>query len=104
MYKGRWERMEQILNILSNSDCTVTEMRDQIILQGENLSIRLVDVMLKHYFDISLVNRKKDRSIEYNPYRYRLSGKGMEQLEFLNSGGHLKYIEKYNEKYNIQAH
>ena len=100
--KERWERMEQILTILNNSDCTVAEVRNQILYQGENLSIKLVDVMLKHYYDNSLLNRKKDRTIEYNPYRYKLSKTGMEQLEWLKSGGHMKYITKYNEKYNIQ--
>ena len=102
MYKGRWNRMHQILKLLNESEYTVVELREQILYQGENLSIRLVDVMLKHYFDISLVNRKKDRLLERNNYRYRLSNLGIEQLAWLNSGGHLTYIEKYNEKYNIQ--
>lgn len=100
--KGRWERMHQMLNILSRTECTVVEMRNQLILQGENLYIRLIDVMMKHYYDDGLLNRKKDRLIERNPYRYSLSKKGMEQLEWLLSGGHLKYIERYNTKYNIQ--
>lgn len=102
MYKCRWERMEQMLNILSSSGYTVTEMREQLLLQGENLYIKLIDVMLKHYYDNGLLNRKKDGFLERRPYRYRLSRKGMKQLEWLNSREHLKYIEKYNEKYNIQ--
>ena len=101
--KDRWERMHQVFNILNNSDCTVTEMRDQIILEGELLSFQAIDNLLRHYFKFSYLNRKKDRSIEYNPYRYRLSEFGSGQLAWIESGESLKYITKYNEKYNIQV-
>lgn len=103
MYKGRWERMHQVFNILNKSDCTVSEMRDQLILEGDLLSFQDVDNLLRHYFKLSYLNRKKDRLLERNPYRYRLSGIGVKQLDWIKSGEQMKYVTRYNEKYNIQV-
>jgi len=101
--KDRWERMGQILTILHNEDCTVAEMRDKLILEGELLSFQAIDNLLRHYFKYSYLNREKDRTLERNPFRYRLSEFGMGQLAWIKSGESLKYITRYNERYNIQV-
>ena len=101
MYKGRWDRMHQVLSLLEDSEYTVSELREKILYQGDNLTINLVDCLLRLYFKDSFVNREKDSLLNRKKYRYRLSNLGIEQLTWLNSGGHLRYIEKYNEKYNI---
>lgn len=100
---GRWNRMHQIFKILDNSPCTVAEMREHLLQQGDDLSRDHINFLLRHYNKISFLNRKKDKTSKYNPYIYRLSEKGVDQLDWLNLGGHLRYIEKYNEENNIPA-
>ena len=101
---GRWERQQQFLEILEDSPCSVAEMRDELLSQGDDISTDHINFLLRHYFKFELLNRRKDRSGNRpHRYRYRLSEKGMDQLEWLRERGQMEYIKAYNKKYGIQV-
>jgi len=86
----RWERMYQIFEIMERDEFTVRELFDTLKMDNKNVTINLVDFLLRHYNKNGYLSRSKNL---FNIYSYSLSEKGIEQLEWLKDGCQLEYYE-----------
>lgn len=94
----RYKRMEEILTIIDilNADRELTTIRDitRFIKNSEDfedkvITFNIVDCAIRHYRKCGLVSRK--HKPYFKPFRYKLSNKGEEKLEWIESGEYLSY-------------
>ena len=85
----RWARQNQIFNAISELESTTTQnLYNYLKTTDKHITTKVIDSSLRHYKKNGYLKRGTIR-----PYSYRLTNKGLKQLEWLEDGEHLEYIE-----------
>lgn len=87
----RWERQKEVLLLLNDNWFSVKDLSDYL-----EISIIHADCLLRHYHKNHQLRRKKIDG----KFSYILTEYGLNHLKWLEDGGHLEYVEWYNQKYD----
>ncbi len=86
----RWERQKEILLLLNGNHFSARDLSDYL-----DINIKHADFLLRHYHKRHHLDRKRVDG----KFVYTLTENGLKQLKWLENGGHLEYIESYNQEY-----
>lgn len=96
----RWGWMIQVFRLLEKDSLTVRELTNLLEDNNEDVYLKLIDALLRHYLKSGYLKRTRD-SLKHYKYVYKLSKKGKKHLNWLNSDEYLEYIKKYKQKYEL---
>ena len=90
--KERWQRQYQILSIINqminlNLKTIVRDITDFLLDVDCDISINIINSAVRHYGENRLLKRGN-----MQPYKYILTKKGYNQLEWLKDDKYLEYL------------